>query len=68
MKKWAYIIAVIALLVAIGDFSWALMQHDLWQLAPIFAYDRPHGVMGWSLAVAIVAAIIGKNSGNVRTK
>lgn len=53
-----YGITLIAWIVAIVIFAGAYAHHQLLQLAPIFAYNRPQGVFGWTLAIAVVFTFV----------
>lgn len=54
MRKWFYGGKVVLWLVAIGTFIQADSHHRLLTLVPIFAYNRPQGIFGWSLVGAVV--------------
>jgi len=53
-----YGITLIAWIAAIVIFAGAYAHHQLLQLAPIFAYNCPQGVFGWTLAIAVVFTFV----------
>lgn len=36
----------------------SIMQHNFWRLTPIFAYNHPQGLLGWSICLAIVLSVL----------
>lgn len=58
MRRWFYGGALVSWIVAARAFIQADWHHHLLSLAPIIAYNRPQGVFGWVLAVALTGLSI----------
>ncbi|ERK46237.1 hypothetical protein [Levilactobacillus brevis] len=57
MRKGIYGLTGICWIAIVVIIVVAARQHHLLQLAPIYAYNRPQGLLGWTLASAIVLSI-----------
>ncbi|WP_020089993.1 hypothetical protein [Levilactobacillus parabrevis] len=54
MRRWFYGGALVSWIVAAGAFIQADLHHHLLSLVSIIAYNRPQGVFGWALVLAVV--------------
>ncbi|HAT55534.1 MAG TPA: hypothetical protein DCW31_09935 [Lactobacillus sp.] len=57
MRKKLALISVVFLAIAVIRWGIAIKQDDLSSIYPIYAYNIPHGVVGWSFALAIVSFV-----------
>ncbi|GKT04190.1 hypothetical protein ACRYI5_07575 [Furfurilactobacillus sp. WILCCON 0119] len=56
-RKPLIITSIIFLIIAAVRFGVAVYQHNIWSISPIYAYNVPHGIVGWSISLAIVAFV-----------
>ena len=57
MRKWIYGLTGICWIAAVVIIVVAARQQHFVHLAPFYAYNRPQGLLGWTLASAIVLSI-----------
>lgn len=58
MRNFLKIFSICLWILTFGIFVNALLHHDLWRLTLIIAYNRIHGIFGWSLMLAIFSLIL----------
>ena len=58
MRKITLILVIILWLIPIAIATVMISQHGLWSIAPVFAHNKPYGIIGWGFTVAIIANII----------
>lgn len=58
MKKITLILAITSWLLASFTLIQAYLTDNLLSLLPIYAYNSPQGLLGWSLTVAIIFSIL----------
>ena len=54
LKLLAVLLWIIILIVIVIS----IVHHNFWSLTPIFAYNRPQGLLGWGICLAIVLSVI----------
>lgn len=57
MRRILTLVSIIFLAIAIIRWGIAIQQNDMASIYPIYAYNIPHGVVGWSFAIAIIAFV-----------
>ncbi len=57
MKRMLSVLATILWIGAIAIVIVAVLLHHAASLAPIYAYNHPQGLLGWTLVVAIIVTV-----------
>lgn len=57
MRRVLVLISIVFLAIAVIRWGIAIQQNDMASIYPIYAYNIPHGVVGWSFAIAIISFV-----------